>query len=322
MTLLIIILALGLDQLIGEIKKWHPLVGFGLLANKVEKYFQRKRRSSALSCNITKQRLIGAFAVALITIPFVFIGYALSSVPLFFILFDILVLYFALGAKSLKQHALNIYQPLKRNDINAAKAKTQLIVSRDTKTMTENDISKAAIESVLENGNDATFAVIFWFLIAGAPGVILFRLVNTLDAMWGYRTERFLHFGWAAAKLDDAMNYIPARLTALTYAIVSQLKTRKIKAENFKNALLCWKTQSSSWDSPNAGPVMAAGAGALSVKLGGTAVYHGQIIHRPTLGMNNAAKADDIIKAVKLVDHSILLWVIVIAIAIATIGTY
>ncbi|MDH5257826.1 MAG: adenosylcobinamide-phosphate synthase CbiB [Gammaproteobacteria bacterium] len=341
MTFIIIFIALIIDQLFGEVKKWHPLAGFGLLANKVEAIFRLSNND-----DIFKQRLRGVVSLFLITAPFVLVCYFLTSIPELALVLNIIILYFAIGAKSLKQHAQNIYRPLKENNIAQAKSKTQLIVSRDTKNMTENDISKAAIESVLENGNDAIFGALFWFLIAGAPGVILFRLVNTLDAMWGYRNERFLHFGWAAAKLDDVMNYIPARLTALSYACAGTfskstfgkgtftknmstnevLKTVFLKAESlettqFKNAIFCWRTQSPEWDSPNAGPVMAAGAGALSIKLGGTATYQQQIHHRPTLGSDNAAKADDINNAITLVDHSIILWLFVIA-SISFAGAY
>ena len=307
-----IIFALIIDQLAGEIKKWHPLVGFGLLANKVEASF-RSSDTAPDDGDIFTQRLRGALSLMLVTLPFVFACYLLVAIPEVAVIVNIIVLYFALGGKSLKQHAREIHAPLVKNNIAMAKQKIQLIVSRDTKNMTENDISKATIESVLENGNDAIFGTLFWFLLAGAPGAVLFRLVNTLDAMWGYRSERFLHFGWAAAKLDDVMNYIPARLTALSYACTAQLNSSIFKSDHFKNAIFCWRTQAKNWDSPNAGPVMAAGAGALSIKLGGTACYQNQFHHRPTLGTNNSAKSNDINSAIKLVDHSVILWVVVIS---------
>ena len=111
----------------------------------------------------------------------------------------IALLWFALGAKSLADHVAPIAAALLRHDLGAARALTARIVSRDTSDADEGALSRAAVESALENGNDAIFGALFWFVVAGGPGALLFRLANTLDAMWGYRTPRFLTFGWAAA---------------------------------------------------------------------------------------------------------------------------
>jgi len=143
---------------------------------------------------------------------------------------------------------------------------------------------------------------LFWFIVAGAPGVVLYRLSNTLDAMWGYRNERFERFGWAAARIDDVLNYIPARLVALTYAVLG--KTRL--------ALSCWRRQAPLWDSPNAGPVMAAGAGALGVELGGPAVYHGELHERTRLGEGPTADADAIERGWRLVCKGVWLWLLLL----------
>jgi adenosylcobinamide-phosphate synthase len=126
----------------------------------------------------------------------------------------------------------------------------------------------------------------------------LFRLANTLDAMWGYKNERFLHFGWAAARLDDALNYLPARLTALTYALFGRTTS----------ALRCWRAQARHWESPNAGPVMAAGAGSLGLELGGAAIYQGRSEDRPRLGEGQPAVAADIGRALALVQRGVILW--------------
>ncbi|MGH6631228.1 MAG: cobalamin biosynthesis protein, partial [Burkholderiales bacterium] len=152
--------------------------------------------------------------------------------------------------------------------------------------------------SVLENGNDAIFGAIFWFVAAGAPGVVFYRLGNTLDAMWGYRNARYLRFGWCAARLDDLLNILPARLTALSYALLG----------HFRPAIRCWRVQGAAWKSPNAGPVIAAGAGSLGVVLGGAAVYHGTTQMRPLLGEGQAPDADQIDRALHLIRRVLMLW--------------
>jgi adenosylcobinamide-phosphate synthase len=217
----------------------------------------------------------------------------------------VLILYFTLGMQSLGDHASRIQTALETSDLTLARQRVGDIVSRDTAAMQPEDVTRAAVESVLENGNDAVFAALFWFAVAGAPGVLLYRLANTLDAMWGYRTPRFLYFGWAAARIDDVLNYIPARLTALTYAVLGHTRI----------ALRCWRQQAAAWDSPNAGPVMASGAGSLNVKLGGAANYHGSMEQRPALGTGQSPQAADIRRAMALVTRGTWLWVALLLLA-------
>ena len=172
------------------------------------------------------------------------------------------------------------------------------MVSRQTEDLDAAGVAGACIESTLENGNDAIFGALFWFALLGGPGAVLFRLANTLDAMWGYRNQRFADFGWAAARLDDLLNLVPARLTALSYALCGSTRT----------ALRCWRQQAPRWKSPNAGPVMSAGAGSLGLALGGPAVYHGRVESRPPLGEGRPASAEDIGRALTLVRRSLWLW--------------
>ena len=287
-------LGLLLDRLLGEPPHHHPLVGFGRYASAIERLFRR------LGAN----RGIGLLAWSAAILPWVALAGSLRESNIWLgLLLDVGLLYFAIGSRSLAEHARAVAAPLIAGDLPGARQRLSWIVSRDTSQLDESGIAKATVESVLENGNDAIFGALFWFALLGGPGALMFRLANTLDAMWGYRNERYLRFGWAAARIDDVLNYIPARLTALSYALLG----------NTADALRCWRTQAPAWDSPNAGPVMAAGAGTLGVSLGGPAIYHGQLEDRPRLGTGDAARATDIDKAVALVHNSIWLWLLAVA---------
>ncbi len=286
----IILGALLLDALLGEPRRWHPLVGFGWLAARLEARLNRTEGSTHLR---------GIAGLLLLVAPFVLITAFLEQLTP---LVGLVLLYLAIGGRSLMEHARQIVTALKAQDLPLSRQRVGWIVSRESHAMQPADVARATVESVLENGSDAIFAALFWFLIAGAPGVVGYRLVNTLDAMWGYRNTRFQNFGWAAARLDDLLNWIPARLTALSYAAVG----------SFQQALRCWSRQAKQWDSPNAGSVMAAGAGALKIELGGAATYHGKIHQRPTLGCGEAPDTEAIERAITLVRNSLLLWVAVI----------
>ena len=244
----------ALDAALGEPRRGHPLVAFGTLADRLERHFNGPDGRGWRSHGVT--------AWCLAVLPLTGLAWLLGSLPGVGWLVEICLLYMALGLRSLGDHLLPVARSLRQGDLAEARLRVGFIVSRETRELDEHGIARAATESALENGSDAVFAALFWFVLAGAPGVVLYRLSNTLDAMWGYRNERFERFGWAAARIDDVLNFIPARLVALTYALLGQ--TRR--------AWRCWRTQAPLWDSPNAGPVMAAGAGALGVALGGSAV--------------------------------------------------
>ncbi len=280
----------ALDALLGEPKRAHPLVAFGRLADRLERHFNGPEARGWRSHGVT--------AWCLAVLPLTGLAWLLSLLPGIGWLVEIVLLYLALGLRSLGEHLLPVARALRLGDLPEARRRVGYIVSRDTSTLDEAGVARAATESALENGSDAVFATLFWFAVAGAPGVVLYRLSNTLDAMWGYHNERFERFGWAAARIDDALNYLPARLTALTYALLGQ--TRR--------ALRCWRAQAPSWDSPNAGPVMAAGAGALGVVLGGPAIYHGELHTRPPLGEGEPPRAGDVERALDLVWAGVGVW--------------
>ena len=295
LSALLVAAALLLDALFGEPRRFHPLAGFGRLAVWLEARFNPDGRG---------RRRHGVAALALLVLPGVALAGWLQQQAAVGAVFSALVLYAAIGLKSLHQHAEPVAAALARDDLDAARASVSMMVSRDTTALYAEGVSRATVESVLENGNDAVFGALFWFLVAGAAGALGYRLVNTLDAMWGYKTSRYLRFGWAAARLDDALNFVPARLTALSYALLGRTRI----------ALACWRAQAPAWDSPNAGPVMAAGAGALGVRLGGAAVYHGQLEARPALGQGAAPQGGDIARALNLVRHGVGLWLALIVV--------
>lgn len=278
------------DRCCGELRRLHPLVGFGHWARALENSVRRHAGES---------RGAGVLAWLLAVLPWCALAFAARQLhPLAHWPVDIALLYFALGGRSLTEHAEAIAAPLAAGDLAAARTRASWIVSRDTSALDAAGVARAGTESVLENGNDAVFGALFWFALGGGTAVLLFRLANTLDAMWGYRSPRYLRFGWAAARIDDLLNFIPARLTALTYAVLGRT-TR---------ALACWRRQAPAWDGPNAGAVMAAGAGALGVQLGGPAIYEGREHLRPALGEGRTADAASVRAAVALVRHGTLLW--------------
>ena len=307
--LLTLVTALLLDRLFGEPRRAHPLVGFGHLATWLEQRLNAHYVGTASAVPVRlksylqlKQRLRGILGLALLTLPPVALLLFIQQWHELALVINILILYLAIGARSLVEHVQQVRDALLENNLALARTRTGYLVSRDTAQMDDQNMVRATIESTLENGSDALFAPLFWFVIAGAPGVLFYRLVNTLDAMWGYKTPRYRHFGWAAARLDDVLNFIPARLTALSYAITGK----------FFNAMQCWFSQAGQCASPNAGPVMAAGAGALALQLGGPAVYHGQPEDRPQLGRGSAPEAGDIDLAVNLLRRSLWLWLAIL----------
>lgn len=292
------VIAVLLDAALGEPRRSHPLVGFGRWARGIEQRLHADSRGA------------GVLAWAGAVVPLVLATFGLhwwfgQQSPWLAAAFSAATLYLAIGHRSLREHARPVAEALADGRLDDARAAVSRVVSRDTGALDPSQVAAAATESVLENGNDAVFGALFWFALLGAPGAVLYRLANTLDAMWGYRTARYENFGWAAARMDDVLNWVPARLTAATYALLGE--TRR--------AWRCWRRQAPQWDSPNAGPVMAAGAGAIGVRLGGAAPYHGVWEERPTLGEGVSADAGSIERALSLVHRGVALWLAVGAVA-------
>jgi len=299
--LLVSITALLVDRWVGE-PTYHPLSLFGKLATALEHTLNNKR-----------SKIRGGIAVLIMILPVViliwFIQTLLIELTFLRIGFDVLVLWFAIGWQSMKEHILAIYNSLQSKDLDNARQALTMIVSRQTDAMEESQIVGATIESILENGHDCVLASLFWYMVLGPVGVILHRLTNTLDAMWGYKNDRFFYFGYCTARLDDILGWVSARLSAVSYVLAGAV------VEAIKSG---WK-QIGEHKSPNAGLVIATGAGALQRRIGGPAVYDRRLQQKPFLGCGTQkAAVADIDRTVRLVERSIIIWLI----AFFLIGLY
>ena len=282
--------AILLDWLIGEPKRFHPLVGFGIVVGKLE--------SSLNSGSPRWRKSKGLVALLILVVPFPLL-WNIFQPPEWGWLGNLLLLWFSVGHRSLYDHIQPIATALDMGDQEMARTLTSRVVSRDKETL---NIEASAVESTLENGNDAVFAALFWFVLLGGAGALFYRMVNTLDAMWGYRNPRFNDFGCFTAQLDDLLNFVPARLTALSFALLGQTR----------QALSCWQNQAHLLASPNGGPVMTSGAGALGVLLGGVTRYQGQWQDKPHFGAGEPPVAQDIRRALRLVSQVLALWMVVL----------
>lgn len=303
MLIVVSLVALGLDHYLGEPRRWHPLMGFGCYASALESRLnQRARQHSRLV-----QALLGILAWLLVLAPWVAILWLLRDVAfragvVWFYCVDVLVLYLAIGWRSLQQHVATVARALERQDLPAARRATAMIVSRDTVTSDEAALTRAALETSLENSSDALFASLFWYVVGGSIMVLVHRLANTLDAMWGYRNQRFNYFGRCAARIDDVLNFIPAQWVSFCFCLLAG-------SGRFCHGVReIWWRQGWQWKSINAGSVMATGAAALGLRLGGSASYQGVVVESPPLGAGRAPNAQDIERSFSLIRRTLVLW--------------
>ena len=185
-----------------------------------------------------------------------------------------------LALRNLLDEARAVIQALERNDLALARKRLARIVGRDTEHLDEHEIARAVIETVAESTCDGVIAPMFFLVLGGAPLALAFKAVNTLDSMIGHRNDRYLYFGRAAARADDVMNYLPARISATTLALAANV----VPGADPRSALAIWKRDGGKHLSPNAGQSEAAMAGALQVCLGGTNSYDGELHQMPHLG--------------------------------------
>jgi adenosylcobinamide-phosphate synthase len=255
--------AVGLDLLLGDPRGWPHIAKFtGRLSEWFEAHLtKRAKRTTALGivfwfCVVGT--LLGTYLLARRLC--LFIG------PAAVLVLDSILIYQAIAAKDLHEHAEAVLKPLIRRDLAAARKQLSWLVGRDTQSLDESEISRAAIESVAENLTDGIIAPLFWSLFGGAPGALVYRATNTLDSMVGHRSCAYEKFGKASARIDDLLNWVPARMCAILFCICSCKDFATIRSEAIAHA------------SPNAGWGEAAMAHALGVRLGGDNYYDGKLV--------------------------------------------
>ncbi|GAC84471.1 cobalamin biosynthesis protein [Gordonia paraffinivorans] len=269
-----------LDEAFGDPSRGHPVAGFGRFAGFLEdRMYADSREAGARLVAVA----VGSVVVGSATLtPPGSVGRAAATAAATWV---------ALGGTSLCRVGDEVADALDAGDVDAARALVPSLCGRDPNSLDEDGIARAALESIAENTSDATVGPLFWGAVAGVPGVLAYRAVNTLDAMIGYRNERYRDFGWAAARLDDLANHLPARLAGAVIVAASGRPRRTLDA---------WRRDASAHPSPNAGVVEASFAGALGVQLGGRTVYPHGVEMRPALGRGPAPRPADLRAAVEL----------------------
>ena len=274
----------------------HPVRLIGWWISTFEKLMRR-----VLPKTPAGERIAGtvmAFLVLLITgivSAFVLWGFTKINYRLGFIVACI-ISWQVVAAKCLKTEAMKVQRLLEKNNLEAARRQVSMLVGRDTENLDSAQIVKAAIETVAENTSDGVVAPLFWLMVCGPVGGLLYKAVNTMDSMVGYKNERYRYFGSFSAKLDDLVNYIPARLTALFMIAAAFI----LKLDG-KSAWIIWKRDRRKHSSPNSAQTEAVCAGALNVQLAGNASYFGEIYEKPYIGDPiRTVEAQDIRKSCNL----------------------
>jgi adenosylcobinamide-phosphate synthase len=275
------------DRVAGDPNRGHPVAGFGAAASWLEARWYADRRAAGV---VHTGALVGA-AVALGAV----FERLISNRSWSTVVTTAAATWAVLGGRSLSREAATVAGQLADGSLLAARDQVRHLVGRDTAELSTEEVARAAVESVAENASDAIVAPLLWGAVAGLPGLIGYRAVNTLDAMIGHRTPRYLEFGWAAARLDDLANWAPARLAALAAAVWAPL----IGGTTGK-AIDVARRDAGRHPSPNAGVVEAAFAGALDVQLGGRNAYHGTVEDRGVLGNGRPVTVADIDRADRL----------------------
>lgn len=275
-----ILIGFLIDLLIGDPKRIpHPICAIGWLISKTEKLLRRifpATRGGELGGGAV---LVLIVCIVSAGIPFglLYLCYFLS--PYAYLALSSVFSWQILAAHSLKKESMKVYKKLKAQDTEGARAAVSMIVGRDTSVLDENGIARAAVETVAENTSDGVIAPLFYLFLGGAVGGFLYKAVNTMDSMVGYRENGYLYFGRVAARTDDVFNFIPSRLSAL-FMILASLFLRYRP----RNAIKIYRRDRRKHASPNSAQTESVCAGALGLRLAGDAIYHGVLHKKPFIG--------------------------------------
>lgn len=269
------------DQVLGDPRQGHPVALFGRWAAWVETKTHADARSAGLLTEAVALSPVVLLGVAANRLPGPAKGVATAACT-----------WAALGGTSLGREGLAVHALLVSEDLPAARSRVRNLVGRVTDDLTADEIARAAVESVAENTSDAVVGTLVWGALLGPLGVLLHRGANTLDAMHGHRTARYARFGWAAARLDDVLGWLPARVTVLATAAAAPRRASEV--------VRVATTDARAHPSPNAGPVEGGFAAALSIRLGGRLVYASGVEERGVLGSGPPPAVDDLPRTVTL----------------------
>ncbi|WP_459736821.1 cobalamin biosynthesis protein [Streptomyces sp. E-15] len=272
------------DLLLGDPHRGHPVAVFGRAAGAVEGALWHDHRGwGALHTTVCAGGAVALGALA---------AYAVRPCRTASVALTAAATWAVVGGTSLAREARTVARALEAGDVAAARTRLPHLCGRDPQALDADGIARAVVESVAENTSDAVVGALVWGAVAGVPGLLGFRAVNTLDAMVGHKSPRHRRFGWASARLDDVAGWPGARLTAVLAAAAGP---------DPRGAVRAWRADARKHPSPNAGPVEASFAGALGVRLGGTLSYDGRVEHRPVLnGGGRPVRTADIDRAVRL----------------------
>ena len=291
-TLIIVLLAVLLDHLVPDRHGFKPFAWYRDWAESIEERFNGGKRTH------------GVGAVLLATLPIaagvMLIHYILGEIGwVLRFAFDMVVLYLCVDVHRLGRTASAISNALESGELGEADESLRELTGKGASARNEANITRAAVEGVLKQGNSLIVSPVFWFIVLGPVGAVLQRLSCILDSLWGHRYERFAEFGWAAARFDDLMGWIPARITALSYALMG----------SFEDALHCWRRRVGVWSDINSGPLLASGFGAMHLQVCETAEEGEYDERSPDLAI--VTDASYVNRAVALVWRVMLLWLVI-----------